>query len=60
MILRLPIFCDCEFRAVRQVRFEVINIATETHIAAFFREVVFHFQPEEIVDKHSHSLDAIP
>jgi hypothetical protein len=57
MILRLPIFCDCEFRAVRQVRFEVINIATETRITAFFREVVLHFQPQEIADKHSRSLD---
>ena len=53
----MPIFFDREFRAVRQVRFEVVNIATEADITTFFREVVLPFQPEQVVDKHSRSLD---
>jgi hypothetical protein len=38
---------------VRQVRFEVLNIATEANIPAFFREVVLRFQPKQVVCKHS-------
>jgi hypothetical protein len=41
VIFRLPIFSDCEFRAVRQVRFEVLNIATEADIPAFLARSYF-------------------
>ena len=38
---------------MRQVRFEVLNIATKTDITAFLREVVFRFLPEQFVDEHA-------
>jgi hypothetical protein len=57
--IRLAIFLNCKFRAVRQVRFEVLNIATEPDIPAFFREVVLRFQPEQVFDKHGRSLDRL-
>jgi hypothetical protein len=59
VIFWFPVFSDCEFRAIRQVRFEVVNIAAETDIPAFFREVVLRFQPEQVFDKHGRSLDRL-
>jgi hypothetical protein len=55
VIFRLSIFFDCVSRAVRQVRFEVVDVPAETGVLAFFREIVLRFAMEQVVDKHGRS-----